>query len=89
MEITPNNLIPIMDIVFEKYKIIKNTDVILSVGASKTGQSTLLNSLMYGSDVLESRELEFQLKESDYSVKKCVIDTIPQTGNIFQIHHSA
>ena len=59
MECNFENLIPLLDLIFETFNIVDGADLLLSIGNKGCGKSTIINSLMYGPQSLEEKHLDF------------------------------
>lgn len=55
MECNFENLIPLLDLIFETFNMVDSSDLVLSIGNNGCGKSTLINSLMYGAQSLEEK----------------------------------
>ena len=58
MECNFENLIPLLDLVFETLSMVNGADLLISVGNKGCGKSTMINSLMHGSQSLEEKSHE-------------------------------
>lgn len=63
MECTLTNLVSILKWAFEKVKCVENQDVVVALGNTGCGKSTMFTSLIYGSDALELKVLKETVKE--------------------------
>ena len=93
MECNFENLIPLLDLIFETFNMVDGADLLLTVGNKGCGKSTMINSLMYGSQSLEEKSLEFQVRGLRGKMKKVKRNVIEQkeefkSKNAFSIEHS-
>ena len=93
MDCNFENLIPLLDLIFETFNMVEGADLLISVGNTGSGKSTMINSLMYGASTLEEKELEFQVRGHRGKMKKVQRRVIEQkeefrTKNAFSIDHS-
>lgn len=63
MECTLTNLVSILKWAFEKVKCVEGQDVVVALGNTGCGKSTMFTSLIYGSDALELKILEEKVQE--------------------------
>ena len=70
MECNFENLIPLLDLIFETFNMVDGADLLLTIGNKGSGKSTMINSLMYGSQSLEEKSLEFQVRGLRGTMKK-------------------
>lgn len=63
MECSLTNLVGILKWAFEKVKCVEGQDVVVALGNTGCGKSTMFTSLIYGSDALELKVLEETVKE--------------------------
>lgn len=92
MECNFENLIPLLDLIFETFNMVDGSDLVLSIGNNGCGKSTMINSLMYGAQSLEEKQLEFQVKGLKGRMKKVKRTVIEQkdefkSKNAFSIEH--
>ena len=94
MECNFENLIPLLDLIFETFKVIDGSeDLLVSVGNSGCGASTMMNALMYGLDALEEKQLEFMVKGPKGQMAKRLCSVIDQreefmSKKVFKVGHS-
>jgi len=93
MECNFENLIPLLDLIFETFRVIDNSDLLVSVGNSGCGASTMMNALMYGPDALEEKQLEFMVKGPKGQMTKRLCSVIDQreefmSKKVFKVGHS-
>lgn len=93
MECNFENLIPLLDLIFETFNMVDGADLLLSVGNKGCGKSTMINSLMYGPQSLEEKQLEFQVRGLRGKMRKLKRTVVEQkdefkTKNAFTIEHS-
>lgn len=93
MECNFENLIPLLDLIFETFNMVEGADLVLSVGNTGCGKSTMINSLMFGTHSLEEKKLEFQVRGHRGKMKKVQRTVIEQkeefkSKNAFSIGHS-
>lgn len=93
MECNFENLIPLLDLIFETFNMVDGADLLLSIGNKGCGKSTIINSLMYGPQSLEEKHLEFQVRGLRGKMKKVKRTVIEQkeefkSKNAFSIEHS-
>lgn len=93
MECNFENLIPLLDLIFETFNMVDGADLLLSVGNKGCGKSTMINSLMYGPQSLEEKQLEFSVRGLRGKMRKLKRNVIEQkeefkTKNAFTIEHS-
>ena len=48
MECNFENLIPLLDLIFETFNMVEGADLLVNVGNTGCGKSTMINSLMFG-----------------------------------------
>lgn len=58
MECTLTNLVAILKWAFEQVKFVENQDVVVALGNTGCGKSTMFTSLIYGSQALELKQLQ-------------------------------
>lgn len=93
MECNFENLIPLLDLIFETFNMVDGADLLLSIGNKGCGKSTIINSLMYGPQSLEEKHLDFQVRGLRGKMKKVKRTVIEQkeefkSKNAFSIEHS-
>ena len=93
MECNFENLIPLLDLIFETFNMVEGADLLLSVGNTGCGKSTMINSFMYGPQSLEEKQLEFQVRGHRGKMKKLQRTVIEQkeefkSKNAFSIGHA-
>lgn len=93
MECNFENLIPLLDLIFETFRIIEGADLLVSVGNSGCGASTMMNALMYGPEALEEKQLEFMVKGPKGQMTKRMCTVIDQreefmNNKVFNVGHS-
>jgi len=81
------NLVAILERAYKTLKDIHQANLILAVGNTGCGKSTMLTSLMFGTDALEEKKIEYEIDIplADGSIKKkkkkkTVIDQRPLDG---------
>ena len=81
------NLVAILERAYKTLKDIHQANLILAVGNTGCGKSTMLTSLMFGTDALEEKKIEYEIDipKADGSIKKkkknkTVIDQRPLDG---------
>lgn len=93
MECNFENLIPLLDLIFETFNMVEGADLLLSVGNTGCGKSTMINSFMYGPQSLEEKQLEFQVRGHRGKMKKLQRTVIEQkeefkSKSAFSIGHA-
>ena len=64
MECTLANLVSILRWAFEQVRCVQNQDVVVALGNTGCGKSTMFTSLICGSQVLERKQLEEKVKQT-------------------------
>lgn len=64
MECTLANLVSILRWAFEQVRCVQNQDVVVALGNTGCGKSTMFTSLIYGSQVLERKQLEETVRQT-------------------------
>lgn len=93
MECNFENLIPLLDLIFETFNMVEGADLLVNVGNTGCGKSTMINSLMFGPNTLEEKQLEFQVRGHRGRMKKVQRTVIEQkeefkSKNAYRIDHS-
>lgn len=96
MECTLTNLVSILRWAFEQVKVVANQDVVVALGNTGCGKSTMFTSLIYGSSALELKQLEEAVKEKQKNgppkekiAKRWIIERKPDfTSTEFKIGHN-
>lgn len=94
MAMTLDNMILILEQAFKTLKNVNDGNLILAIGNTGCGKSTMMSSLMFGSEALEIRrelqEIEVPLVGGGVKKKKVRTQNIDQKENmgVFNIGHS-
>ena len=63
MECTLSNLVSILAWAFEKVKCVEEQDVVVALGNTGCGKSTMFTSLIFGTEALELKVLQQKVQE--------------------------
>lgn len=94
MPFTLENLILVLDQIYGQLEVAKDADLILAIGSTGCGKSTMMTSLVFGPNALEiktiNKDIEIMDRDGNRKVKQKQFQYIDQCVNqgVFQIGHS-
>jgi hypothetical protein len=81
-----------LKLVFDELEAAKGADLVLAIGNTGCGKSTMLSSIVYGPGHLSEvkKDIEIETKKGKKKIKKTVIDQSENLRglNIFKVGHS-
>ena len=95
MAVSLDNLVMILEEAYKMLNDINHANLILAIGSTGCGKSTMLTSLMFGPDSLENKktkeELEVPMPGGGFKKKMIVQTAIDQkeSKGVFHIGHSS
>lgn len=96
MAVSLDNLVNILDVAYNTLNEVNNANLILAIGGTGCGKSTMLTSLMFGPDALEQKKtkkvIDVPISGGQFKQKTVVAFNIDQKDDkgVFHIgHHNA